>query len=107
MTFWLYRKPDGGCDLSDYELPLAAFPGYRLVSTHDVPPVVSGKVFDDQDQLVDADPTPSYVRQRAASYPFIGDQLDMLWHAMDADPASRLEPFYSAIKAVKDEFPKP
>jgi hypothetical protein len=43
---------------------------------------------------------------RAEQYPSIGDQLDMLWHAMEADPAQRLEPFYTSIKAVKDQNPK-
>jgi hypothetical protein len=42
---------------------------------------------------------------RRAVYPSIEDQLDMLWHAMDDDASKRLEPFYSAIKAVKDQFP--
>ena len=48
-----------------------------------------------------------YMWDRINVYPKIGDQLDMLWHAMDEDPSKRLEPFYSAIKAVKDQFPKP
>lgn len=43
-------------------------------------------------------------RQRA--YPSIGDQLDMIWHAMDDNIIPRVEPFYSQIKAVKDQFPK-
>ena len=42
---------------------------------------------------------------RRAVYPSIEDQLDMLWHAMDDDAGKRLEPFYSTIKAVKDQFP--
>lgn len=47
-----------------------------------------------------------YREVRADQYPSIGDQLDMLWHAMDADPAKRLEPFYTSIKTVKDQNPK-
>jgi hypothetical protein len=42
---------------------------------------------------------------RRATYPSIEDQLDMLWHAMNDDESKRLEPFYSTIKAVKDQFP--
>ena len=42
---------------------------------------------------------------RRAVYPSIEDQLDMLWHGMNDDPSKRIEPFYSAIKAVKDQFP--
>ena len=48
-----------------------------------------------------------YFIKRMKQYPQLADQLDMLWHAMDDDPSKRLEPFYSAIKAVKDQFPKP
>lgn len=47
-----------------------------------------------------------YQRLRAPEYPAVTEQLDMLWHAMDTDPSLRIEPFYSAIKAVKDQFPK-
>jgi len=45
------------------------------------------------------------IGHRRRAYPTIEDQLDMLWHAMDADPSKRLEPFYTAIKEVKDQFP--
>lgn len=48
----------------------------------------------------------SYVAKRVTEYPGLADQIDMLWHAMDADPTKRLEPFYSTIKAVKDSNPK-
>lgn len=48
----------------------------------------------------------SYVAKRVTEYPGLADQIDMLWHAMDADPTKRLEPFYSTIKAIKDANPK-
>lgn len=47
-----------------------------------------------------------YDAKRQMEYPQLGAQLDMLWHAMDADPSKRLEPFYSTIKATKDKYPK-
>lgn len=42
-------------------------------------------------------------------YPAIGDQLDLLWHAIDADTdlKSKFSAFYNSIKAVKDANPKP
>ena len=45
-------------------------------------------------------PVPStYQRQRAAAYPSMADQLDLLYHGgMDA--------WKAAITAVKEEFPK-
>ena len=47
--------------------------------------------------------------QRDRQYAPTGDQLDMLWHSIDAgefgDTAKQSE-FYTANKAVKDAFPK-
>ena len=42
-----------------------------------------------------------YQRDRAESYPSIGDQLDMIYHAGQGGDA-----FQKAIKAVKDKYPK-
>ena len=39
-------------------------------------------------------------------YPSLGDQLDMLWHAIDAGTLNKTSDFYKAIKAVKDAHPK-
>ena len=48
--------------------------------------------------------------QRDRQYASTGDQLDMLWHSIDAgefgDTAKQSE-FYVANKAVKDANPKP
>jgi|13_taG_2_1085334.scaffolds.fasta_scaffold03258_4 hypothetical protein len=45
---------------------------------------------------------------RKDSYPDIGDQLDMLWHAINADDTLKTQfaDFYNAVKAVKDANPK-
>ena len=53
-------------------------------------------------------PTPAYVSKRKSAYPSIGDQLDMLWHSIDQDPAlkSKYFSFYEAIKSVKVKNPK-
>ena len=45
-----------------------------------------------------------YQRQRV--YPSLGDQLDMLWHAIDNGTLNKTSDFYTAIKAVKDANPK-
>lgn len=42
---------------------------------------------------------------RRNAYPAIGDQLDMIYKAMDTGVLPKVPDFYSAIKAVKDEFP--
>ena len=46
--------------------------------------------------------------QRDRVYPSIGDQLDMLWHSIDKNPALKSEyfEFYEAIKTVKVKNPK-
>ena len=53
--------------------------------------------------------TRTYTEKRQAAYPTIGDQLDMLWHAIDdnATLKTRYADFHTAIKAVKDANPKP
>lgn len=47
------------------------------------------------------------LQTRRRAYPPLGDQMDMLWHAMDDNVIPRIEPFYSQIKAVKEAYPKP
>ena len=50
-----------------------------------------------------------YKQARAISYPPFGEQLDLLYHAIEADSdlKTKLAGFYNAIKAVKDANPKP
>ena len=54
--------------------------------------------------------TRTYAEKRADEYPLIGDQLDMLWHAIDTGDwtAAKVKTteFYTALKAVKDANPK-
>ena len=47
--------------------------------------------------------------QRREEYPEIGEQLDMLYHAMDADSdlKTKFSSFYNTIKSVKQKYPKP
>ncbi len=51
-------------------------------------------------------PDVAYKEQRRREYPPIGDQLDMLWHAMNTGRINRVTDFYDSIKAVKDKYPK-
>jgi len=48
-------------------------------------------------------------KNRAFAYPSYTEQLDMLWHAIDANETLKTQfaEFYNAIKAVKDANPKP
>lgn len=51
--------------------------------------------------------TSDYKARRASSYPPVTEQLDALWHSMDAGQIEKAEPFYSMVKQVKDKYPKP
>ena len=63
-----------------------------------------------QAELQTAFDAQAYARTRADAYPSIGDQLDMLWHAVDTGDwtAAKVKTteFYTALKAVKDANPK-
>ena len=54
------------------------------------------------------EPVQEYKNDRMMAYPSVGDQLDMLWHAIDANETLKTQfaDFYNAIKAVKDAYPK-
>ena len=47
-----------------------------------------------------------YQRDREDEYPIIGDQLDMLWHALDDGTLDKTSDFYTSLKATKDKYPK-
>lgn len=49
----------------------------------------------------------AYRRQRAREYPTISDQLDMLWHAIDDGTLDKSSDFYTSLKSIKDQYPKP
>jgi hypothetical protein len=47
-----------------------------------------------------------YARKRQVEYPALGEQLDMLWHAIDSGTLDKDSDFYTTLKAVKDKYPK-
>ena len=44
--------------------------------------------------------------QRDRRYPRVGDQLDLLWHAIDDETLDKTSDFYTKLKKVKDDNPK-
>ncbi len=42
---------------------------------------------------------------RSKQYPSIGEQLDMLWHAIDDGSLDKDTEFYKSLKAVKEQNP--
>ena len=57
-------------------------------------------------ELQDEYEAKQYQRDRQPEYPAIGDQLDMLFHAIDAGKVDKTSDFYKSLKAVKDKYPK-
>ncbi len=56
---------------------------------------------------VDLALAPDYAELRAAAYPGLPEQLDMLYHSMDSNEIPKSQAFYDAIKTVKEAYPKP
>jgi len=58
---------------------------------------------------IEIDISMQYQGNRSKAYPQVGEKLDLLRHAIDADTdlKTKLAGFYNAIKAVKDANPKP
>ena len=50
----------------------------------------------------------AYQGQRKAEYPSLGDQFDLLWHAIDADDdlIKKFPDFHAALFAVKEKYPR-
>lgn len=47
-----------------------------------------------------------YQKNRSKEYPLLGDQLDMLWHAIDQGNLDKTSNFYLSLKQIKDKYPK-
>ena len=68
------------------------------------------KVTEEVEKLQSEYNAKQYQRDRAASYPELKEQLDLLWHAIDGgkfNVKSKDTDFYKKLKAVKDANPKP
>lgn len=63
-------------------------------------------VVDDKLVLINVEQPSDYQTMRRFNYPEIGEQLDLLWHAIDEGKLDKTSDFYLRLKAVKDEFPK-
>ena len=51
----------------------------------------------------------TYATKRSTYYPRIAEQLDLLYHAMNANEFgadAKTSGLYTALKAVKDKYPK-
>jgi hypothetical protein len=48
-----------------------------------------------------------YQRDRAIAYPALAEQFDKLWHDINSGTLDNTGAFYTALKTVKDDNPKP
>ena len=106
MSYYLYAQPNGYPDISERELDLQFFPGYQFIGQYEDKPT-----FTDNKKYVNGEwvwrlSATEYSYNRKAEYPEIGNQLDMLWHAMDIGQIPKAQQFYDSIKSVKDKYPK-
>ena len=53
------------------------------------------------------EPMDSILYMRSIKYPDVREQLDMLWHAINNDSLNKTCEFYTTLKAIKDNAPKP
>lgn len=70
-------------------------------------PVAWSAVKAKYDELVTAYTNNDYARKRVTSYDTIGEQLDKLYHDIDAGKLDKTGTWFTSVKAVKDANPKP
>jgi hypothetical protein len=91
----------------NHEAIYALYPTVLSVDANGIARNASGNVVSYDLAAVTAWVKPSdYKLERLIAYPSLGDQLDMLWHAIDTNSLNKTSDFYTAIKAVKDAHPK-
>jgi hypothetical protein len=57
--------------------------------------------------IVEGSPDQTWLQSRQAGYGGLEDQLDRLWHDINAGSLDKTGAFYTFIKEVKDANPKP
>jgi len=66
------------------------------------------ELFDDPNQIPDSNYVMPYDAQRIHAYPMFGEQLDMLWHELNASGSISTDGnWFNTIKDIKDQYPKP
>jgi len=76
-------------------------------SDSDFSPPTDAEIEAKKKEFKDASDAIQYKRDRLMTYPDIGDQLDMLYHAIDDGTLDKTSDFYKELKKIKDANPKP
>lgn len=95
------RAKYSGCEYSVGET-------YESLNWHDTvtPKPTEEQLLIDKNEYLSRREEYEYEGLRGSSYPKIGDQLDMLWHAMDTGEIQKASTFYNSILDVKLRYPK-
>jgi|TARA_R110002110_G_scaffold109622_3_gene273370 hypothetical protein len=56
---------------------------------------------------IEGDPDLTWEQKRIEAYGVLEDQLDKIWHDIDAGKLDKTGAFYAHVKSVKDAHPKP
>ncbi len=76
------------------------------ITWYDTAVISKADIVAKQAELKAAYDAKEYQRQREPEYPAIGEQLDLLWHAIDDGTLDKTSDFYTSLKATKDKYPK-
>jgi hypothetical protein len=107
MTHYIFKTQDGRprVSLNKNEPDITDVP-LTLVGESEEDPRFDGNEFWIDGEWKTLELVSKYKGQRAILYPSIEDQLDDLWHAMDAGAIPKAKVFYDRLKEVKDRYPK-
>ena len=110
------RALDGSCFFNIYGVDPTTESEYkeRVVFYTDVTsetvkdaPVAWSAVKAKYDELLTAYTNNNYARKRVNSYDSVEEQLDKLYHDIDAGKLDKTGTWFTSVKAVKDANPKP
>ena len=80
--------------------------GFNLIKANGVTTPTWAKIEEHLVTMQAEEDAKEYQRKREPEYPAIGEQLDLLWHAIDDGTLDKTSDFYTSLKATKDKYPK-
>tara|TARA_Y100000590_G_scaffold165246_1_gene189277 strand:- start:11 stop:328 length:318 start_codon:yes stop_codon:yes gene_type:complete len=83
---------------------------WRCIDENEVEVTIDTTKVDAEEKKLQAEyDAQEYARKRKEEYPELAEQLDLLWHAIDAgtlDDRDHRNKFYTTLKQVKENNPK-
>ena len=75
--------------------------------SEDITEPTEAEITAEQERLQAEYDNKQYARDRAIAYPPLAEQFDKLWHDINNGTLDNTGAFYTALKTVKDDNPKP